>query len=383
MRKGAPLGVGIDRVGRPRPSACSSSMTILPSVRDSESCSRISRTSQVVAPAGRREEALPWPSANQSTAVVDYQLGDRSCLPSLLATIRSNRRCDGLDAAGSARVAASRRSKTPLSYEVELRMEPTGYALSPSIYGRVEPRVAYASCLGFTGSPGTQRAGSSLLARARTPVDSDMARRRATSLGRSRVTRGTSGGERDEPTDDRAVGNVGDDRGKRGAAAVVEHHESRWLQQWSVGGSTGRCAHPRMDDREQHVDQCGSGKQTVSQAERGSQPPAAMADCREDPEIDQGEELSDDEVHRVAQRLRACAIGRDHRPQQERQVHPRKPELAGRAQRGGEDEGSDETARDRAPDVHAALALHTDIAALIRARWTRPCGMLPRKSPVS
>ena len=54
--------------------------------------------------------------------------------------------------------------------------------------------------------------------------------------------------------------------------------------------------------------------------------------------------MSDNEVHGVAQRLRAGGTRGDDRAQQERQVHPRQPELAGGAQRGSQDQRPDETA---------------------------------------
>jgi hypothetical protein len=74
----------------------------------------------------------------------------------------------------------------------------------------------------------------------------------------------------------------------------------------------------------------------------------------EDREVDDREDLADDEVHGVAQRLRACAIGGDDGAEQERQIHPRQPQFAGAAQGGREDQHPRKAAGDRAQTFMSA-----------------------------
>src|SRR4051812_28582756 len=190
-------------------------------------------------------------------------------------------------------------------------------------------------------------------------------------------------GERDEAADDRAVSDVGRDRGNRRPTAVVAQHETGWLEQRLISRRAEARAHPRMDDREQDVDQRGAGEQTVDESEEAAQPPTVLVDRGEDREIHEREQQPRHEVHRVADGFRPCAIGRDKRAEQKRQVHARQAELTSGTERRRENERPREASGERAPDAHAFSAFCNETAALTNDRWTSAWGVLPRNAPDS
>src|SRR5918994_836310 len=187
--------------------------------------------------------------------------------------------------------------------------------------------------------------------------------------------------ERDEAADDRAVGNVRDDRRQRRLAAVVEHEESGRLEQRRRAGGSEAGAHPRMHDREQDVDEGAAGEERMHETEERAQQEATGVDDEEDHVVGEGEEQTEAEVEHVAERLRAHAVGGHRRPEQEGKVHPRQAELARRPQESRQHQRAGKTADQRAPDHARASSIER--AALISARCESPCGKLPRKSPVA
>src|SRR5690606_21693676 len=137
-----------------------------------------------------------------------------------------------------------------------------------------------------------------------------------------------------------------------------------------------------MDQRQNDVDQRGAGERPVDQTEHRSEQPAAAARGEEGGVVAEGEDLPEQEVQQVADRLGAHPVGGDGGAQQERQVDAGQSQLAGGAQGGGEHDRAGEPARERTPDGHRATRSPIARAALINARWLSACGRLPRKSPV-
>src|SRR4029079_2192386 len=94
------------------------------------------------------------------------------------------------------------------------------------------------------------------------------------------------------------------------------------------------------------------------------------------------------EVDDVADHARAAAAGGERGPEPQRDVPPPPADLLGDAQRAGQDDRADSSARERAPGGHAARsrgsasASAIETAALISARCVSPCGKLPRNSAV-
>jgi hypothetical protein len=83
-----------------------------------------------------------------------------------------------------------------------------------------------------------------------------------------------------------------------------------------------------VHDRQQDVDERRPGEGRVDEAEEGAEPPARLADRRENGEVGEREEHPGEEVEQVAGRPGARAVGEDRRAEQERYVHPRELELA-------------------------------------------------------
>src|SRR5438874_8376613 len=137
-----------------------------------------------------------------------------------------------------------------------------------------------------------------------------------------------------------------------------------------------------MDEREENVDERRAGEQAMGGAEEGAKPPAVAVDREEDGVVGEREHLSEDEVEEVAERLGAGAVGGKRGAEQERQVHPGQLQLVRGPERGGEDEGAGEATGEGAPDAHRSASASAR-AALMRARWLSPCGMLPRNSPLA
>src|SRR5215210_4201060 len=137
-----------------------------------------------------------------------------------------------------------------------------------------------------------------------------------------------------------------------------------------------------MDDGQQDVHERRRCEQTVHEPEDGTLPPAALADRTEDAVVPEREQHAEQEVEAVAERLRADAVLRQDGPEQEREIDPRQPQLARRAQSGGENERPRDSAGDRAPN-HCSSARLTASAAPISARWVNACGKFPRNAFVS
>src|ERR671923_141771 len=110
----------------------------------------------------------------------------------------------------------------------------------------------------------------------------------------------------------------------------------------------------------------------------------AADDCAEDDVVAEGEKQAEDEVKCVAGRLRAHAVRRHDRPEQEGNVHAREPELARGPQQRREHDRPHDPSRDGAPDHRpASCARANETAALISARCVSAWGKLPRNSPLS
>src|SRR6185312_12130388 len=138
-----------------------------------------------------------------------------------------------------------------------------------------------------------------------------------------------------------------------------------------------------MDRRQQLCDERAARDDAMQEAEQCPEPPAAGVDRHEHAEVDEREHLAEQEVSDVADRLRAAAVGGESGPEQEREIHARQAELARGTESRGQHERSDKSAGDRAPDVHLRSAPAIEVAALIKARCTRPWGKLPRNSRLS
>src|SRR4051794_45393 len=201
------------------------------------------------------------------------------------------------------------------------------------------------------------------------------------SVDRTPTDRSTS--QRDEATDERPVGDVGGEADERSLGPVVEHQEAGRLEQSDRRGCRRPAAHPRMDEREQGVHERGPGEQAMHQAEDRSEPPSAASDRKEHDVVDQRKRQPDQEMKDVPERLGARPVARKGGTEQEGEVDARQVQLVPRPQRGGENQRSREPASDSTPEAHAAIASVTASAALTSARWVRPCGRFPRKSPVA
>src|SRR5215213_5953919 len=185
-----------------------------------------------------------------------------------------------------------------------------------------------------------------------------------------------------EAADDRAVDHVRDDRRQRRLAPVVQQHESRRLEERCRAGGVEAGAHPRVHGGEEDVHEGAAGEERVEQAKGGAERDPAAIDNGEDRGVAEREQDAEDEVERVPGDLRADAVLGDGGAEQERKVDACQAELARRPQRRRQHDRPEHAADDRAPD-HAAAASSIATAALISARWDRPCGKFPRKSPLA
>jgi hypothetical protein len=190
-------------------------------------------------------------------------------------------------------------------------------------------------------------------------------RRRTGPTGRPPATARSQPSERGEAAHERSVGDVGSDADERRPRAVSEHEEARRLEQGDVRGGRRWVAHPRVDEREQGVDERGTGEHAVGEAEDRSEPPPAPADREEEGVVDQREPQPEQEVQDVAERLGAGPVAREGRAQQERQVHACQVELVPGPKRGGEHHRPGESSRNGAPDTHRVPPA-TASAALIK-----------------
>jgi hypothetical protein len=138
-----------------------------------------------------------------------------------------------------------------------------------------------------------------------------------------------------------------------------------------------------MDEREQGVHECRAGEHAMRDPEDGSEPRSAPRDRSEEGVVDEREREPGQEVQQVPERLGTGPVAGKSGAEQEWELHPCEVDLVPASQRGGEDQRADEAARDSAPDAHVAIAAATASAALINARWERPCGRFPRKAPVA
>ena len=134
--------------------------------------------------------------------------------------------------------------------------------------------------------------------------------------------------------------------------------------------------------REEDVDEGGAGEEPVRESEERPEQPAVAAEGAKHREVDEREYEPGPEVEGVADRLRADPVGSDGGAEEEWEVDPRQPQLAGGAEARREDERADEPAGEGAPHAHAPSFAHAT-AALIKARWVRAWGKLPRNSLVS
>ena len=105
-------------------------------------------------------------------------------------------------------------------------------------------------------------------------------------------------------------------------------------------------------------------------------------DRGEDRVVDEREHLTGHQVQQIPERLGARSIAGERGAEQERQVDAGQPELVGRPQGRGQHQRADEAPGEGSPEAHRSLASAIETAALMRARWTSPCGMLPNSSLV-
>ena len=82
-----------------------------------------------------------------------------------------------------------------------------------------------------------------------------------------------------------------------------------------------------MDEREQDVDERGTGEHAVCEAEDRSEPPPAAADRDEQGVVDQRERQPDQKVQDVAERLGTGPVARERRAKQDREVDACQVEL--------------------------------------------------------
>ena len=120
----------------------------------------------------------------------------------------------------------------------------------------------------------------------------------------------------------------------------------------------------------------------VQEPEQGSEQPAAVVDRGEERVVDEREHLTGHQVQQIPERLGARAIAGERGAEQERQVDAGQPELVGRPQGRGQHQRADEAPGEGSPEAHRPLASAIETAALMRARWTSPCGVLPNSSLV-
>ena len=135
-----------------------------------------------------------------------------------------------------------------------------------------------------------------------------------------------------------------------------------------------------MDGRQQQIRERAADEGGLYEAEQQAEPPRREARRREDRRVEKGEHEPAREVREVADHAcRAPVLGRD-RAEQERDVHPRPPELLREPDAARDDRRADRAAGERTPEHGHVDGSSIATAALINARCVRPCGKLPRNA---
>src|SRR5207302_1457884 len=137
---------------------------------------------------------------------------------------------------------------------------------------------------------------------------------------------------------------------------------------------------PGLHGREHHTHERRAREQPMYEPDRRAQQPAGATQSDEDHVVAEREHQPGHEMQGVPEHACARAVLGPRGTEQERDVHPRDAQRAGRRQRRREDEGADESPEQRGPRAHDAIGASAT-AALTSARCTRPWGKLPRNSP--
>src|SRR5919108_2520743 len=117
----------------------------------------------------------------------------------------------------------------------------------------------------------------------------------------------------------------------------------------------------------------------MHETEEKAKRPAGATEHDEAGVVQQREHEPIYEMDGIADHLCACAVIGEGGPEQEWNIHSCQTQLSPRRERRGEDERSREAAGESGPHAHRDGSCIA-IAALINARWTRPCGRFPRNA---
>src|SRR5205814_114316 len=120
---------------------------------------------------------------------------------------------------------------------------------------------------------------------------------------RARIRLISGSAERGECAHDRAVRDMGDERDDRRPDAVVQEQEPGRLEERDRRRRRELAPHPRVDERQEHVDENGAREDPVKQPEDGAEPPTARPERGEEQPVADGEQHPGDEVRRVSDRL--------------------------------------------------------------------------------
>ena len=119
-----------------------------------------------------------------------------------------------------------------------------------------------------------------------------------------------SGGDRGEAADDRAVRDVGEDGGDRGAATVVAHQEPGGSSSGALSAALSVLPMRGWTTGSRTFTSAVADDDAVEEPEQRPEQPAARVDRGEDRVVDEREHLPGHQVQQIPERLGARAIAR-------------------------------------------------------------------------
>src|SRR5688500_2314954 len=132
-----------------------------------------------------------------------------------------------------------------------------------------------------------------------------------------------------------SVSDVGDEDCQGSAVAVVESHETRWLQHTRRARSGKVGSHSRMQAWERGEDGH-QDKSRMRHPHQSSEPPCSHAECMEEEHVDERNPPAVNKVNNEPDDLRPITIGRDHRSEDEGDIHPCEMQCMTRPKNGGQ-----------------------------------------------